>query len=140
MVAKIIAQLLIAGAPVILRATITAFRTIRQSSWKNAQAYYEAREAMRAAEAAEKEVSLMTPVEAKQILNLEKATSQQEILERYSKILQANDPARGGSEYVVHKATIAKDVLEYTLKHGEPELGGQAAAAAGKSAGGTGPA
>lgn len=107
MAARILANLLIAGGSVLVRATITAYR---QAIVNGARAGVNA-ETVKSATRGSKQ---MTVQEARQILGLESNASWEEIVKKYDHLMQANE--KGGSFYLQSKVYRAKEALETEYK------------------------
>ncbi|KAH9253618.1 hypothetical protein BASA81_008454 [Batrachochytrium salamandrivorans] len=108
-IAQILAQALVMGGGVAIKAFV--------------QAYQRVAAAKAAADAAKKSNTFVraaiTTREARQILNFENAPipiPPTELQERYEKYFAANDPAKGGSFYVQSKIYRAKEALEKETK------------------------
>lgn len=58
----------------------------------------------------------MSPGEALQVLQMETNYTEEQVEERYQKLIKINDPGKGGSFYLQCKVMGAKDVLLEQLK------------------------
>mmetsp|Transcript_21046 Transcript_21046/g.37570 ORF Transcript_21046/g.37570 Transcript_21046/m.37570 type:complete len:141 (-) Transcript_21046:156-578(-) len=124
MAAKIIAQMVVAGATVLFRAASQAWGQALVNAQKTGVAQEAASKAANAAAGAASSVSGMTSQEARLILGLENNASWSEVIKRYKHLFSINE--QSGSFYLTSKIYRAKEQLdqEYTaagLKTDEPE-------------------
>eukprot|EP01035_Chromulina_nebulosa_P024758 gene24758-32241_t len=107
MAARVIAQLIIKGSTILAKAFVTAY----QQALHNAKAG--GGNAPNTASTMTRSKNKLHLSEAFQILNIEKSSLSKTILEeRYKKLLDANDPKKGGSFYLQSKVFRANQVLE----------------------------
>lgn len=111
-IARFLAQALIVGGGVVVKAFVEAYQRVAA----NPEA------AKAAAEAAKKQGgktllrNQMHEREALQVLNFGKRpASREELRERYRKYFEANDPKKGGSLYVQSKIYRANEALERAI-------------------------
>lgn len=76
--------------------------------------------------------SSLTIDEARKILNVGQQTTKEEVLERYKRMFEANDPKKGGSFYLQSKIYRARERLEKEVgtivEEAAAKEGGEAAA------------
>ncbi len=63
--------------------------------------------------------------EAAQILNVSKEATLEDIVKRYEKMVQANDPANGGSFYIQSKVVRARERLQLELEKRKSVMDGK---------------
>lgn len=107
MASKIIANLIILGSGIVLRAFTQAYQKALQNAAKSGAA----REAT--ATMAQRQSKAMTLQEARNILGVSEETPWQEVLERYKRLYDNNE--RVGSFYLQSKVQRAKECLEATV-------------------------
>ncbi|KAA8499856.1 Mitochondrial import inner membrane translocase subunit tim16 [Porphyridium purpureum] len=111
MAARIIAQIIVVGGSVLLRGFVQAYREALQNAPKGAAGARAATQRVR---------GKMDPDMASEILALSKSSGLKEIDERFLKMYQANDPSKGGSQYLQYKIFSARNALvEAALERGE---------------------
>lgn len=124
--ARLIAQIIVAGSQIAVRAFARALKQELQASQEAARRLGNAQS--RAEKISNVQLGL-TIDEAKQILNVSKLTKE-EIEERYEFMFKANDRERGGSFYLQSKVVRAKERLDRELeeaqKQSKKEKGGAA--------------
>jgi import inner membrane translocase subunit TIM16 len=110
-IARLLAQALLIGGGVVIKAFVEAYQRVAA----NPEA------AKAAADQARKTITrpgwrVMEEKEALQVLNLAKRPqSQAELIERYQKYFEANDPKRGGSLYVQSKVYRAREAIDRVM-------------------------
>lgn len=104
---KFLAQILINGASVVVRAMVQAY----QQAIVNAKGAGGAQQAMKTMARRNK----MTTNEAMEILEIEGTPTIESITAKYDKYFAANDPAKGGSFYLQSKVYRARERLELDL-------------------------
>lgn len=109
--ARIIAQIIVAGSQIAVRAFARALKQEMQASQEAARRLGNAQS--RAEKISNVQLGL-TIEEAKQILNVSKLTKD-EIDERYELMFKANDREKGGSFYLQSKVVRAKERLDREL-------------------------
>lgn len=109
--AKFIAQIILAGTQVVARAFARAVKQEFEASQEAARRLGNTR--TRAERVANTKVGLSLD-EAKQILNVSNL-DRKEIQERYERLFNANDKAKGGSFYIQSKVVRAKERLDLEL-------------------------
>jgi len=112
-VARFLAQALIVGGGVVIKAFVEAYQRVAA----NPEAAKQAAEAARKSGAARPLLrNQMREREALQVLNLEgRPRTREELRERYAKYFHANDPKRGGSLYLQSKVYRANEALERAM-------------------------
>jgi len=110
MAARVIAQLVVNATSIFTRAFVTAY----QQAVRNAKAGGGAA----ASGAAARSIKLkMQTDEALKILDIEKVDLNRTILEeRYKRLFETNDPAKGGSFYIQSKIFRSKEALDKELE------------------------
>ncbi|CAL1375431.1 unnamed protein product [Linum trigynum] len=107
MAGRIIANLIVVGSGVLVRAFAQAYRQALQNASKNGVA----REAV---ENMKKVGKAMSESEARQILGVSENASWEEIIKKYDSLFENN--AKNGSFYLQSKVFRAKECLESTVK------------------------
>ncbi|XP_057782022.1 mitochondrial import inner membrane translocase subunit PAM16 like 2-like [Salvia miltiorrhiza] len=108
MAGRLIANLIVMGSGIMIRAFAQAYR----QALANASKTGAAQEAM---ENIKRGSKMMTDAEARQILGVTENTSWEEILKRYDKLFERN--TQSGSFYLQSKVVRAKECLETVQKH-----------------------
>jgi import inner membrane translocase subunit TIM16 len=103
MASRLIAQILLMGGTYVARAFVSAYQQALVNS---------ARQGGPAAAGAARSRGAMALDEASEILGLRKDAGLKDIMSRYERLFEANDPGKGGSLYVQAKIPHAKNVLE----------------------------
>mmetsp|Transcript_35859 Transcript_35859/g.33963 ORF Transcript_35859/g.33963 Transcript_35859/m.33963 type:complete len:127 (-) Transcript_35859:33-413(-) len=108
MASKVIAQIILQGTAVLSRAFFAAYQ----------QALQNAKAGGGAANLAKVVRGKMQEDEALKILNIDgrKNLTPDMLLQKYSKLFDANDPKKGGSFYLQSKIYRAKEALDLELK------------------------
>lgn len=108
-IVRILVQAIVYGARFASNAFVQAYQNVAANPAAAKQA---------AADAAKKASfkKVMQKDEALKILNFERVPDKQELMERYTKYFEANDPKKGGSFYIQSKFVRAKEVVEEQLK------------------------
>lgn len=107
MASKIIANLIILGSGIVLRAFTQAYQKALQNAAKSGAA------SEAASSFAARRAKAMTVQEARLILGVSEETPWQEVLERYKRMYDNNE--RVGSFYLQSKVQRAKECLEATV-------------------------
>ncbi|GJP35636.1 hypothetical protein CLOM_g20155 [Closterium sp. NIES-68] len=111
MAAKIIANLIVLGSGIVIRAFTQAY----QQALTNASRSGVAQEA--AATASRRLSKIMTIQEARMILGVTEETPWEQVLEKYQRLFERNE--KMGSFYVQSKVQRAKECLEAAKKQGD---------------------
>lgn len=106
MASKIIANLIILGGGILVRAVSQAYRQAIVNASKTGVAQEAVSGALR------KSSKAMTVQEARQILGVSDKTSWEDVLERYQRLYDSNE--KNGSFYIQSKVQRAKECLEVT--------------------------
>ncbi|CAN1790616.1 Mitochondrial import inner membrane translocase subunit PAM16 like 2 [Linum perenne] len=104
---RLIANLIVVGSGVLVRAVAQAYRQALQNASKNGVA----QEAMQNVKRVSK---MMSETEARQILGVSENASWEEILKKYDSLFENN--AKNGSFYLQSKVFRAKECLESAAK------------------------
>ncbi|XP_059653469.1 mitochondrial import inner membrane translocase subunit PAM16 like 2-like [Cornus florida] len=104
MAAKILANLIVMGSGIMIRAFAQAYRQALANASKSGVAQETLQNAVRRGS------KVMTEQEARQILGVAENTSWEEILQKYDKLFERN--AKNGSFYLQSKVHRAKECLE----------------------------
>ncbi|XP_041359792.1 mitochondrial import inner membrane translocase subunit Tim16-like isoform X2 [Gigantopelta aegis] len=112
--AKYLAQIIITGGQVVIRAFTRALRQEFAASQQAAQKAGGGRQGAR--RAAADSVTGMSLQEAKQILNISDAKDKESILNNYEHLFSVNDKSKGGSFYLQSKVVRAKERFEMDMK------------------------
>lgn len=115
MAAKIVAQVLVLGSGVVLRAISQAYR----QAIINANRSGVAQETVQ--NMAHRVVKTMTETEARLVLGVNESTPWEEVLKRYDLLFEKN--AKQGSFYIQSKVQRAKECLEAAKQAGERASG-----------------
>ncbi|KAI3936455.1 hypothetical protein MKW92_003897 [Papaver armeniacum] len=116
MAAKILANLLIMGSGIMVRAFAQAYKQALNNASKSGVAQETLQNAVH------KVTKTMTEAEARQILGVSEKTSWEEVLKRYDTLFERN--AKSGSFYLQSKVHRAKEMLETVHKGPEPGTSG----------------
>lgn len=111
--AKFIAQIIVAGTQILAKAFARAVKQEYEASQEAARRLGNTRG--RAERVANNKVGLSLE-EAKQILNVSKL-DKSEIQERFDRLFNANDKAKGGSFYIQSKVVRAKERLDLEFEN-----------------------
>ncbi|KAM7258371.1 hypothetical protein ACFE04_014112 [Oxalis oulophora] len=101
--AKILANLIVMGSGILVRAVVQAYRQALQNASKNGVAQEAMQNVVRKGK-------VMTEQEARQILGVTEQTAWEEILKRYENLFEQN--SKSGSFYLQSKVHRAKECLE----------------------------
>ncbi|XP_004504285.1 mitochondrial import inner membrane translocase subunit PAM16 like 2-like [Cicer arietinum] len=112
MAAKILANLIVMGGGVLIRAVAQAYRQALTNASKNGVAQETMQNTIRRA------TNVMTEQEARQILGVTEETPWEDIMKKYEKMFVNN--AKNGSFYLQSKVHRAKECLE-VVKQGKGE-------------------
>eukprot|EP00262_Sarcandra_glabra_P009578 TRINITY_DN24001_c0_g1_i1.p1 TRINITY_DN24001_c0_g1~~TRINITY_DN24001_c0_g1_i1.p1 ORF type:complete len:117 (+),score=24.49 TRINITY_DN24001_c0_g1_i1:177-527(+) len=104
MAAKIIANLIVMGSGILVRALVQAYRQALTNASKSGVAQETIQNAVRRAS------KTMTEQEARQILGVNEQSSWEDILQKYDTLFERN--AKTGSFYLQSKVHKAKECLE----------------------------
>ena len=113
-VARFLAQALIIGGGVVIKAFVEAYQRVAA----NPEAARAAAEAARKSSGGARTLlkNQMQEREAMQVLNFEaRPQSREELRQRYQRYFYANDPAKGGSLYLQSKIYRANEALERAM-------------------------
>ena len=127
MAARVLAQALVVGGTILVRAFGAAYQKALQNAAKNGGGDGAAR-------AKDKTVRMLkglTVIEAESILGIESKVGLVQIIEKADRMYANNDKEKGGSIYIQSKVLNAKDCLEMHL--GEVEEDAKAAEAAARA-------
>lgn len=113
MASRVIAQFLLMGGTYVARAFVTAYQQALINSAQGGGAA--AAGASRAGRAAGMRIE-----EAAEVLGVSRTAGLKDVYKRYDRLFAANNPDKGGSQYLQAKIHYAKTVLEKeALKRGE---------------------
>uniref|UniRef100_A0A7S0ZG57 Mitochondrial import inner membrane translocase subunit TIM16 n=1 Tax=Timspurckia oligopyrenoides TaxID=708627 RepID=A0A7S0ZG57_9RHOD len=113
MASRIIAQILVVGGGYFVRAFIEAYRQALQAAPAGAAG------ARQAAKSLKHKLSLE---EAAEILSVSKDAGLKDIAHKFDKLYSANDPSKGGSQYIQYKLLTARNALyDHAIERGEKD-------------------
>mmetsp|Transcript_6603 Transcript_6603/g.19997 ORF Transcript_6603/g.19997 Transcript_6603/m.19997 type:complete len:110 (+) Transcript_6603:12-341(+) len=109
MASRLFAEVLLYGGSYVVRAVAQAYRVaLAEAAAGGASRAQRVQPVLR---------GIMSKQEARSILQLEEGAAAEQVEARFSKLLKANDPERGGSQYIRYKLLNARQALsESTTK------------------------
>lgn len=117
MAAKILANLIVMGSGIMIRAFAQAYRQALANASKSGVAQETLQNVARRGS------KIMTEQEARQILGVSEQSTWEEILQKYDDLFESN--AKNGSFYLQSKVHRAKECLENVHQGKEPGSSGQ---------------
>lgn len=112
MASRIIAQVVVVAGTYAVRAFAEAYRQALANGAAGSAGRAAGRTAARAADAAGARARGMSADEAASVLGVAPDAGADAVAERFSRMLAANDPAKGGSAYLQAKVRVARETLE----------------------------